>query len=316
MRLKDWTILCCLNYFTASLSPPNHSGAAMSDALAAFLTTLDLVDTGARTDEDIFTGPSQRMPGGRVFGGQVLAQALVAASRTVEADRVVHSLHGYFLRPGDAAAGITFGVDRIHDGRSFSTRRTQAYQNGVPILSAILSFQTADEGLEHQIEMPTDLPSPEELPSAVETLSAIDHPVAAVWARERAFDMRHIPSSIYVSVEGERVEKQAVWIKALGRLPDDPNLHRAALAYASDYSILEPVMRRHGIAWGRPNFKMASLDHAMWWHRFARADEWLLYTQDSPSAGGGRGLARGSIFDRSGRLIASVAQEGMIRVGD
>ncbi len=269
----------------------------MSDPLAGFLTTLDLVDTGARTDEDIFTGPSQWMPNGRVFGGQVLAQALVAATRTVDADRAVHSLHGYFLRPGDASAGITFGVDRIHDGRSFSTRRTQAYQNGVPILSVIMSFQTEDEGLEHQAEMPADLPQPEDLPSAVEVLSTFSHPVAAVWARERAFDMRHIPSSVYMSVDG-------------------PTVHRAALAYASDYSILEPVMRRHGVAWARPNFKMASLDHAMWWHRFARADEWLLYVQDSPSASGGRGLSRGTIFDREGRLIATVAQEGMIRVGD
>ncbi|SDZ29510.1 acyl-CoA thioesterase [Herbiconiux ginsengi] len=288
----------------------------MSDALSGFLTTLDLADTGARTEEDIFTGPSQSMPNGRVFGGQVLAQSVIAAVRTVEPSRVVHSLHGYFLRPGDSALPITFAVDRIHDGRSFSTRRTQAYQNGVPILSAIFSFQTEDAGIEHQVEMPTDLPEPEELPSATEVLSKIDHPIARTWARERAFDMRHVPSPIYLSVEGEHIAHQAVWIKALGRLPDDPNLHRAALAYASDYAILEPVMRRHGIAWGRPDLKMASLDHAMWWHRFARADEWLLYTQNSPSAGGGRGFALGSIYDRGGRLIASVAQEGMLRVAD
>jgi acyl-CoA thioesterase-2 len=286
----------------------------MSDALSGFLTTLDLADTGARTEEDIFTGPSQWMPNGRVFGGQVLAQSVIAAVRTVDPARVVHSLHGYFLRPGDASLPITFAVDRIHDGRSFSTRRTQAYQNGVPILSAIFSFQTEDDGIEHQVEMPTDLPEPDDLPSAVEVLSKIDHPIARTWARERAFDMRHVPSPIYLSVEGEHVAHQAVWIKSLGRLPDDPNLHRAALAYASDYAILEPVMRRHGIAWGRPDLKMASLDHAMWWHRFARADDWLLYTQTSPSAGGGRGFALGSIYDRGGRLIASVAQEGMLRI--
>ena len=288
----------------------------MSDALAGFLTTLDLVDTGARTTEDIFTGPSQSMPNGRVFGGQVLAQSLIAATRTVDDDRAVHSLHGYFLRPGDASADITFAVDRIHDGRSFTTRRAQAYQNGVPILSAILSFQTADSGLEHQIEMPTDLPGPEELPSAVEVLSAVDHPVARTWARERAFDMRHVPNPIYFSVEGEREARQAVWIRSLGTLPDDPALHRAALVYASDYTILESVMRRHGVSWARPDLKMASLDHAMWWHRFARADEWLLYTQSSPSASGGRGLALGRIYDLGGRLIASVAQEGMVRVKD
>jgi acyl-CoA thioesterase-2 len=288
----------------------------VSDALAGFLTTLDLVDTGARTTEDIFTGPSQSMPNGRVFGGQVLAQSLIAATRTVDNDRAVHSLHGYFLRPGDASADITFAVDRIHDGRSFTTRRAQAYQNGVPILSAILSFQTADSGLEHQIEMPADLPGPEDLPSAVEVLSAVDHPVARTWARERAFDMRHVPNPIYFSVEGEREARQAVWIRSLGTLPDDPALHRAALVYASDYTILESVMRRHGVSWARPDLKMASLDHAMWWHRFARADEWLLYTQSSPSASGGRGLALGRIYDLGGRLIASVAQEGMVRVKD
>ncbi|MFB2555068.1 acyl-CoA thioesterase [Herbiconiux liangxiaofengii] len=292
----------------------NHQERIVTDALTAFLTTLDLVDTGARTTEDIFTGPSQSMPNGRVFGGQVLAQALVAATRTVDDDRSVHSLHGYFLRPGDASADITFAVDRIHDGRSFSTRRAQAYQKGVPILSAILSFQSEDEGLEHQLEMPTDLPGPDELPSAAEVLSRVDHPVARTWARERAFDMRHVPGPLYFQVEGEREPRQAVWIKALGTLPDDPDLHRAALVYASDYTILEPVMRRHDVAWARPDLKMASLDHAMWWHRFARADEWLLYTQSSPSASSGRGLALGHIYDLSGRLIASVAQEGMLRV--
>jgi acyl-CoA thioesterase II len=287
----------------------------LPDPLTAFLATLDLADTGARTTEDIFTGPSQDMPGGRVFGGQVLAQSVVAAARTVDADRPVHSLHGYFLRPGDASKPITFAVDRIHDGRSFSTRRTQAYQNGVPILSGIMSFQTEDEGLEHQVEMPTDLPDPESLPSAREVLGGIDHPIARVWAEGRAFDMRHVPSSIYVSVEGERVAHQAVWIKALGTLPDDPTIHRAALAYVSDYTILEPVMRRHGVSWARPDFTMASLDHGMWWHRFARADDWILYTQESPTASGGRGLSLGRMFDTSGRLVASVTQEGMIRVG-
>ncbi len=206
----------------------------MPDPLAGFLTTLDLVDTGARTTEDIFTGPSQWMPNGRVFGGQILAQGLVAAIRTVDPERAVHSLHGYFLRPGDATAPVTFAVDRIHDGRSFSTRRTQAYQNGVPILSAILSFQIEDEGFEHQVEMPHDIADPETLPSAVESLAAVDHPIARSWAEERAFDMRHVPSPIYFTVEGDRVAHQAVWIKALGRLPDDPNIHRAALADASD----------------------------------------------------------------------------------
>ena len=286
----------------------------MSDPVSGLLSALDLTDTGARTSEDIFTGPSQPQPLGRVFGGQVLAQSLVAAMRTIDADRFVHSMHGYFLRPGDAAQPITFSVDRIHDGRSFSTRRTQAYQNGLPILSMIASFQDVDEGLDHQVEMPTDLPEPESLPSAAETLAGIEHPVAADWAHGRAFDMRHVPSPIYFTVEGAHVPHQAVWLKAKSRLPDDENLHRAALAYASDYSILESIMRGHGIPWALPGLKAASLDHAMWFHRFARVDEWLLYVQESPNAVGGRGLSVGRIYSRDGVLLASVAQEGMVRV--
>ncbi|THG28812.1 acyl-CoA thioesterase II [Naasia lichenicola] len=282
--------------------------------MASFLAALDLTDTGARTNEDIFTGPSQWSPLGRVFGGQVLAQSLLAAIRTTEEDRVVHSMHGYFLRPGDVKLPITFSVDRIHDGRSFSTRRTQAYQNGQPILSMIASFQTQDDGLDHQIEMPADLADPESLPSTAEVLAGVDHQVAKFWAEERPFDLRHLESPIYLSVDGNRVAHQSIWMRAIGRLPDDPNLHRAALAYASDYSILEPIQRRHGISWGTPGIRVASLDHGMWWHRFARVDEWLLYVQESPSASGGRGLSVGRIYTRDGILVASVAQEGMVRV--
>lgn len=286
----------------------------MSDPLSGLLAALDLTDTGARTREDIFTGPSQWMPLGRIFGGQVLAQSLVAAQRTIDGDRFIHSMHGYFLRPGDADQPITFSVDRIHDGRSFSTRRTQAYQAGEPIYSMIASFQDVDEGLEHQADMPSDLPDPESLPSAAESLSGVDHPVANFWATQRAFDLRHIDSPVYFSVEGEHVARQAIWVKALGRLPDDPGLHRAALAYASDYTILEPILRAHGVAWGTPGLKAASLDHAMWWHRFGRVDEWMLYVQESPNAIGGRGLSLGRIYSREGLLLASVAQEGMVRV--
>jgi acyl-CoA thioesterase-2 len=286
----------------------------MSDPLSGLMATLDLTDTGARTNEDIFTGPSQYMPGGRIYGGQVLAQSLVAANRTVTADRFVHSMHGYFLRPGDVNLPITFSVDRIHDGRSFSTRRTQAYQEGQPILSMIASFQDVDAGLDFQQQMPDDLPDPESLPSTAEALGGTDHPVAKFWASQRAFDIRHIQHPIYFPGEGERSTRQAVWMRAIGRLPDDPNLHRAALAYASDYVILEPVMRAHGVSWGTNGLKAASLDHAMWWHRFARVDEWLLYVQESPNAIGGRGLSLGRIYTRDGVLVASVAQEGMIRV--
>jgi acyl-CoA thioesterase-2 len=286
----------------------------MRDPLAGLLAALDLSDTGARTSEDIFTAQSQWVPHGRVFGGQVLAQSLLAASLTIDEDRPAHSMHAYFLRPGDVAEPITLAVDRIHDGRSFSTRRTQAYQSGAPILSMIASFQTRDDGLEHSIGMPGDLPDPESLPSAAESLHGVPHPVAEYWARERPFDMRHVPSPIYLSVEGGEQAHQAVWMRAIGPLPDDPRLHQAALAYASDYTILEPILRRHGVAWTQPGLKVASLDHAMWWHRFGRVDEWFLYAQESPNAIGGRGLAMGRIYSRDGALLASVAQEGMVRV--
>lgn len=288
----------------------------MSDPLSGLLDALDLTDTGARTAEDIYTGPSLFMPTGRIFGGQVLAQSLVAAMRTVPDDRAVHSLHGYFLRPGDVELPITFSVDRIHDGRSFSTRRTQAYQRGVPILSMIASFQTVDEGLEHQVDMPQGVPDPESLPSAAEALAGFDHPVARFWATQRAFDIRHVDAPIYAVADVDRRPMQAVWMRTVGPMPDDPDLHRAALAYATDYAILEPILRQNGVAWATRGLKIASLDHAMWWHRFARVDDWLLYVQESPTSTGGRGLSLGRIFRRDGVLVASVAQEGMVRVPD
>ncbi|MDJ0319826.1 acyl-CoA thioesterase II [Pseudarthrobacter sp. PS3-L1] len=285
------------------------------DPTASLIDLLTLGDLqGVRTDEDIFLGPSQRQPGQRVFGGQVLAQSIVAAVRTVEPDRDIHSMHGYFLRPGDANANITFGVERLRDGRSFSARRVHAYQNGKPILSMIASFQTADDGVEHQVRMPADVPDPESLPTTADLLGAFDHPVARHWAYERPFDIRHIDSPLYVSAKGPQQAVNAVWMKTFGPMPEDANLHRAALAYASDYTLLEAILRRHGLSWITPGMNVASLDHAMWWHRPARVDEWLLYVQDSPTAQGARGLAKGQIFNRQGELVATVAQEGMVRV--
>ena len=286
-----------------------------SDPVAEMLATLDLSDAGgARTREQIFIGPSQWMPHGRVFGGQVLAQALVAAIRTVEPERTCHSLHGYFLRAGDINLPITFSVDSLRDGRSFSARRVQAYQNGEPIFSMIASFQQGDQGVEHQETIPEGIPDPESLPSAASLIGENPHPVAQYWAKAWPFDLRLVSSPIYFQVEGEKVAHQAVWLKALAELPNDPVIHQAALAYASDYTILESIYRRHGIAWAHPGLKSASLDHAMWFHREGRADEWFLYVQESPSAQGGRGLALGRIFSRDGRHLATVAQEGMVRV--
>jgi acyl-CoA thioesterase-2 len=291
------------------LAPPG------GDPTTSLIKLLDLGELeGARTDEDIFLGPLQQQPHPRVFGGQVLAQSLVAATRTVDPERHVHSMHGYFLRPGDANKTITFGVQRLRDGRSFSARRVHAYQEGVPILSMIASFQGDDEGIEHESAMPQGIPDPESLPSTADLLGKFDHPVARHWAFERPFDIRHVDPPLYVSAKGKKDARNAVWMKTFGPMPDNSNLHRAALAYASDYTILESILRRHGLSWITPGMNVASLDHAMWWHRPARVDEWLLYVQESPSAQGARGLATGKIFNRAGQHVASVAQEGMVRV--
>lgn len=279
------------------------------------LEVLDLDSTQARTTEDIFTGSSHPMPSGRIYGGQVLAQALLAAERTLPEDRAAHSMHGYFLRPGDASQGITISVDRIHDGRSFSTRRAQAYQNGVPIFSMIASFQDADPGVEHAASMPEGIPAPEDLAPDEDRVQGLPGGTARMLS-ERAADIRHVDSPLYLPSDDERVPQQAVWMRLRAPLPDDPRLHRAALAYLSDMTIQESILRAHGVYWAFPGLKVASLDHAMWWHRPARVDEWLLYMQESPNARGGRGLATGRIFTRDGEFVASVAQEIMIRVPD
>lgn len=285
----------------------------MSSQIKQLLEILDI----QKVDEEgnHFVGINTPMFHGRIFGGQVLAQTVMAASRTVADDRFIHSVHGYFLRPGDVKQPVNFSVDRIHEGRSFSTRRVQAFQQGVPIFSMIASFQTADEGLEHQMEVDISLfGDPEELTPAEVILSGIDHPAAIFWATGRPFDMRHVGTSMYLTVEGEKVAHQAVWFKPTGELPNDPRIQTSALAYLSDYSLLETILRRHGIAWSDPRLKIASLDHAMWFHRPVHLDDWMIYVQESPSAQGGRGLALGRIYDREGKLIASIAQEGMVRV--
>ena len=284
-----------------------------ADPVASMLAVLDLQGSDARTTEDIFTGVSQAMPLGRVYGGQVLAQSLVAASRTLPEDRIVHSMHGYFLRPGDASKGITFSVDRIHDGRSFSTRRTQAFQEGVPIFSMIASFQDEDPGIDHYEPMPDGVPAPEDLPDIESQLEGL-HPMTKRLFLDRPADLRHVPSPIYLEADEDQSPRQAVWMRVRRPIPDDPDLHRAALAYLSDLTIQESILRAHGLAWATPGLKVASLDHAMWWHRPGRVDDWMLYVQESPSARGGRGLSTGRVYTRDGVLLASVAQEITIRV--
>lgn len=281
-----------------------------NEALETLLRVLDLRAVPAEGD-DVFTGESQPQPWGRVYGGQVLAQSLVAAQRTVDPDRPVHSLHGYFLRAGDSNEPISFAVERLRDGRSFSARRTHALQFGRPILSMIVSFQEAADGVDHAEPMPS-VPAPETLPSVAERFAGTYG--GNYWVRQRPIDLRHVEEPLYVDPATEPSTRQSLWMRAVGRLPDDPALHAAVLAYASDYSLLEPILRAHGLAFITPGLKMASLDHAMWWHRPARADEWLLYTQESPSAQGSRGLGLGRIYTRDGTLACSVAQEGMVRV--
>ncbi len=269
-------------------------------------------------DITLFRGQSQKQPHGRVFGGQVLAQGVIACGRTIRAltdgaDRRLHSVHAYFMRPGDDTQPITFSVERMRDGRSFSTRRVHAIQDGKPILSMSASFQLPDGGIDHQDPVP-DAPDPLSVPSVAEVFDGVDHPAARHLVEDRAIEQRHVEGNLFVTPASEHVADQRVWMRAIGRLPDDPLVHDAVLAYASDYTLLESILRRHGVAWRTPGLRAASLDHAMWFHRPARADEWLLYAQHSPSAQGGRGLGIGRMFTRDGTLVATVAQEGMLRV--
>lgn len=274
------------------------------------LATLALAPTDAA---DTFLGPSLQVPTGRVFGGQVLAQAVIAAGRTVDPARLPHSLHGYFLRAGDVAEPITFDVERMRDGRSFSARRTHARQGDGPILSMIASFQEHQSGVEFAERAPSSVPDPDDVTSAQEHLAAVDHPVARFWT-ESAFDLRHVGGAVYVWPDDERTGRQLVWMRTRGPVPDDQLLHRALLAYACDQVMLEPVLRHAGLSWSSPGLSIASLDHAMWWHRDVRVDDWLLFVQNSPSGQGGRGLGAARVFTRDGELVASIAQEGMVRV--
>ena len=268
----------------------------------------------------VFLGPSQAMPHGRVFGGQVLAQCVMAAGSTVTdvgevgSTRAIHSLHGYFMRPGDDTLPIRFAVERMRDGRSFSTRRVHAIQNGLPILSMIASFQEPASGLDHQLPMPL-APEPSSVASLSDEMSGIDHPDARHLAR-RPIEHRHVEGHLFLNPPSRRVAEQSVWMRAVGTLPDDPLVHAAVLAYASDYTLLEPVIRQHGLTWRDRRLRVASLDHAMWFHRPAKVDDWILYTQESPSASGGRGLGVGRMFAHDGTLVATVAQEGMLRIKD
>lgn len=275
---------------------------------------------------NIFRGSSPKDDRQRVFGGQVAGQALVAAFRTVADGRQVNSLHAYFLRPGDPSVPILYDVDRIREGRSFTTRRVMAIQHGKPIFNLSASFQAPEEGLEHAFEMP-DAPPPETLPTFAERMApfvdmAEDAPreKASMAARLRdAIDRpRPIDTRLVDWNPPDRAHalppRQRVWLRADGELPDDPLVHTIVLTYASDMTLLDTTLLPHGGSWFAPGLFMASLDHAMWFHGPFRADRWLLYSQDTPAASNGRGLARGLVFTQEGKLVASVMQEGLIRV--
>ena len=275
---------------------------------------VDLLDL-ERIEVDIFRGKQPIDSLQRVFGGQVAGQALVAAGRTVPPDRAVHSLHAYFLRPGDPSVPIIYEVDRIRDGRSFTTRRVVAIQHGKAIFNLSASFQVTESGLEHAVPMPA-VPDPEGLPTLVERLKPYLHEPESEWiSRPRPIDIRYVGDPPRVAKDkGIRDATSQVWMRADGTLPDDPLLHVCAVTFASDMTLLDSTLGRHGRSWAPSDVIGASLDHAMWFHRPFRADEWFLYDQESPWTGGGRGLARGSIYTRNGQLAASVVQEGLIRV--
>jgi len=279
-----------------------------SERLPDLLKILDL----ERVEDNLFRGDSRDVGAPQVFGGQVLGQALVAASRTVEG-RQVHSLHAYFLRRGDLEVPIVFEVDRSRDGGSFTSRRVVAIQHGQPILTMSASFQASEPGLDHQAPMP-DAPPPESLVDLAvleaEIIERMPHKVSGYFRNQRPFEFRAVNPDDYLTRE-KRPARKLVWFRVTGQLPDDQALHRCLLTYVSDYHLLATATMPHGV-----NFlemQVASIDHAIWFHRDLRVDEWMLYVIESPSASGARGFSRGSIYARDGGLVASVAQEGLIR---
>jgi acyl-CoA thioesterase II len=284
----------------------------MSRTLEDLLEVLELEPL----EENIYRGRNRDIGTGRVFGGQVLAQALVAARRTVDQPRPAHSLHGYFILPGDLAAPIVYFVDRLRDGKSFTTRSVTAIQHGRAIFNMAASFHVAEPGPEHQIEMPA-VPPPEELTPELELVRAmadrIPEHLRHVLTQDRPIDFRPVAPTDPFDPAPQPPMRQ-VWLRAVGRLSDDALQHQSVLCYASDYGLLATALQPHGLSIRNPRMQVATLDHALWFHRPFRADEWLLYCTDSPAAAGARGFARGSIYTRDGALVASVAQEGLTRL--
>ena len=272
--------------------------------------------------QELFSGDSLPQLSGRIYGGQVVAQGLLAGAATLDADgagstgeRLPHSVHAYFIRGGKPDKPVSFAVDRLRDGRSFSQRRTTALQDGMPILTMISSFQEAQGGADEQVEAP-EVPRPEELTSALEIFRTINHPVAKFLGRTAAFDLRHVEGNIYLTPGRERTGVQHLWARSRGRLPAEASqtVHRALLTYMCDQIMLEPALRSQGLCWRSEGMSLATLDHTQWFHRDIDVCDWMLFVQDSPSSQGGRAMVRAEVFDSSGRLVSSIAQEGMIRM--
>jgi acyl-CoA thioesterase-2 len=283
----------------------------MTKALDAVVNLLDL----EQVEVDIFRG---RSPAGeqrqRVFGGQVAGQALVAAGRTVPIDRQVHSLHAYFIRPGDPTVPLVYIVERVRDGRSFSTRRVTCVQHGKTIFTLSASFHLAESGFEHSDAMPA-VPPPDQIEPTADRLRRLYGPAVEDYARANPIDIRYVgPLPAEAAKDPSLISSRSVvWLRADGELPDDPLLHVCLMTYASDMTLLDTVLLAHGASWGKSVAIGASLDHAMWFHRPFRIDRWLLFVQDSPTASGARGLARGEVYTEAGELVVSVVQEGLLR---
>ncbi|TQF07050.1 acyl-CoA thioesterase II [Kitasatospora acidiphila] len=290
---------------------------------AVFTSAVTLTPAEAEHFDLAFTAVTQPCPWPKAYGGDLVAQAAAAAMRSVTDGKTLHSMHSYFLRPVDIGAAVRHEVELLRDGRGYSTRQVRAYQNGKPVYVCLANFAAGEPGGTFQESFAAEVPDPEELPSSAEYLAqrrggSMTDASKAYWSHGRSFDMRHVPGPVYLTVEGKQAPHQAVWLKPFDPLRPVDGLSeaqrdQAALAYVCDYTILEPVLRVLGLAWADPGLVTASLDHAMWFHRPGRVDDWLLYVQEAVAADTGRGLGTGRFFTRDGRHLATVAQEGMIR---
>ncbi|MFT4010720.1 MAG: thioesterase family protein [Nocardioidaceae bacterium] len=298
----------------------------MTGTSATFTDAITLAPVEAAVYDLAFTATTQPCPWPKAYGGDLVAPALVAAVRSVTDDKSLHSMHSYFMRPADIGAGVRYEVEVLRDGRGYSTRQVRAFQNGKAVYTCLANFAAGEPGGDVQASAPTGVPAPESLPSSADYLreragGTMTEESKAYWSFGRGFDMRHVPGPVYLTVDGEREPRQAVWVRPFDALREVAGItaaqrDAAALAYVCDYTILEPALRALDAPWAAPGLVTASLDHAMWFHRPAPVDDWLLYAQEAVSVAHGRALATGRFYTTDGLLVATVAQEGMIREGD